>query len=230
MAKQQPKIRTKKTKHPTPTQHSRSHEESLQRVYPKQTGFATRGVVANAAGKTKQPGPPPPPGGQIAFLLRFPAPPPALRVAPLLNGEPSKTPLAQPHHGSSPPPSRRLSLSSSSFRHRFLRRRSPSPVTVASPSPLLVLLSSPWTLATWTNFHVSHSFAGIVTGFASFRKNVDSAREIAILPESMPLFMNLEGRRREKGGGGDRQQRPPFIRHTRGIRGTFRTRKAVKRM
>lgn len=53
-----------------------------------------------------------------------------------------------------------------------------------------------------TNFQVSQSFAGIVTGFASLRNTVDSARETATLPLSMPRFANLLFFEGGVGGGG----------------------------
>lgn len=78
------------------------------------------------------------------------------------------------------------------------RRRFPPPGFLAllllpppsSSSPALPMPPIPC-----TNFSVSHSFAGMVTGLANLRKTVDSAKETATLPESIPRFDNLHGGR-----------------------------------
>ena len=88
------------------------------------------------------------------------------------------------------------------------RRRFP-PALLALFRPLLPLPSSassppspplPMPPKPCTNFRVSHSFAGMVTGLANLRNTVDSASETATLPESIPRFDNLDvgGSRRDK--------------------------------
>lgn len=79
----------------------------------------------------------------------------------------------------------------------FCRRFPPVFLVSSSFSPPMPMPMPP---TPCTNFSVSHSFAGMVTGLASLRNRVDSARETATLPESIPRFDNLgaTGHRRRK--------------------------------
>lgn len=175
---------------------------------------------------TKHPGGPPPlvPGGHMAFLLLpdRPSPHPAL----LLEEAAERIPL--PPVGAGPlshhPLSRSVTIVSACLSAPVLplpsvapasaggccscRRRFP-PALLALFRPLLLLPSSassppspplPMPPKPCTNFRVSHSFAGMVTGLANLRNTVDSASETATLPESIPRFDNLDvgGSRRDK--------------------------------
>lgn len=154
---------------------------------------------------TKHPGAPPLlPGGQMAFLLLPDCPhphpallleeaeerlPPALIRAGPLSHHPLSllvtivSPRALPLPGAGSASAAGCCCCRRFPPAAFAALRPPSPPPAPLPMPPIPC----------TVFSVSHSFAGMVTGLANLRNTVDSARETATLPESIPRFDNLVG-------------------------------------
>lgn len=144
-----------------------------------------KGVPA-LGGAMKHPGPPPPDGLQAAIFLlfllsQFPRPP-ASRLPSCDEGAPSPLP---------PRPEPGLMRPASLAKNPFKPLPPEEPSSVDSSALPSAHLSA--RLAASVNFRANHSFEGMITGLASFRKTVDSANETATLPLSMPRFKNLRG-------------------------------------